>query len=97
MRPLLLAVALGVLAVEAGAVSSRAPVYDHVVRDTTSSDSRLRKGRIPQPHIVHERHAPQHTEGWIRTKRADPIAMLPMRIGLKQSNVDRGHELLMDM
>jgi tripeptidyl-peptidase-1 len=97
MHPFLLVVALGVLAVDARVALSSIPGYQHSVRDTVGPDARLRKGRIPQSHVVHERHEPEHTEGWTRIERADPIAILPMRIGLKQSNVDRAHELLIDM
>ncbi len=48
-------------------------------------------------HVLHERHDERHLEGWIRRERADPKALLPMRIGLEQSNIEKGHEFLMDM
>lgn len=92
MRLFLLAIA-GAIAVEAGVASSRTPARGHAVRDASSSAGR----RIPPSHIVHERHEPRHTEGWTRAERADQDAILPMRIGLKQSNVDLGHELLMNL
>jgi tripeptidyl-peptidase-1 len=88
--------ALGILTVEAAVAPSRNPVYDHAVRDT-DGPGRLPRRRIPASHVVHERHEPRHTDGWTRSERADPVAILPMRIGLKQRNVDLGHKLLMNM
>jgi tripeptidyl-peptidase-1 len=34
---------------------------------------------------------------WTEAKRLDSGSMLPMRIGLTQSNQDRGHDLLMEV
>jgi tripeptidyl-peptidase-1 len=97
MRVLLLALAaLGALTVEAGVASSKSSTYEHAVRDTVGS-GRMPRRHIPSSHVVHERHEPQHTDGWSRRERADRVAILPMRIGLKQSNLDLGHELLMNM
>ena len=45
----------------------------------------------------HEKHEPGHVDGWVKRERPDPKARLPMRIGLRQSNLEAGHELLMDM
>ena len=81
-----------------GALSVNAAPADRVHRDARkSSDQRIQRRRIPPSHTVHERHEPQHTDGWTRAERADPVASLPMRIGLKQSNLDLGHELLMNL
>ena len=48
------------------------------------------------PHVLHERRVgePKH---WEKTSRLDPDVVLPMRIGLTQSNLDKGDELLMEM
>lgn len=92
MRLFLLAIA-GALAVEAGVASSRTPVSEHA----SSLAGGLPRRRIPPSHIVHERHEPRHTEGWTRAERAHQEAILPMRIGLRQSNVDLAHELLMNL
>ena len=47
-------------------------------------------------HVAHEKRAP--TSGaWQKRDRVDAKATLPMRIGLKQRNLDRGHDMLMDM
>ncbi|EAQ90246.1 hypothetical protein CHGG_02181 [Chaetomium globosum CBS 148.51] len=53
--------------------------------------------RIPPSHTVHERHAPRNLEGWVKRELVDSEATVPVRIGLKQSNVDAGHDLLMDI
>ena len=47
-------------------------------------------------HVVHERrsHAPN---GWTKRSQLHRNAILPMRIGLKQSNIDRGYEYLDDV
>jgi hypothetical protein len=48
-------------------------------------------------YALHERQEVWHSEGWTRIERADPKAILPMRIGLTQSNLEKGHELLMTL
>jgi tripeptidyl-peptidase-1 len=40
---------------------------------------------------------PGNLEGWVKRELVDAEATIPVRIGLKQSNVDAGHDLLMDM
>lgn len=55
-------------------------------------------GAVPAPHNyqVHERRdvVPHY---WTDGKRLDGSVSLPVRIGLTQSNLDHGHDLLMDM
>ncbi|GAB1208348.1 hypothetical protein APSETT445_007096 [Aspergillus pseudonomiae] len=55
-------------------------------------------GSIPTrtDYVLHERRdaIPSH---WTGEKRLDGQTMLPMRIGLTQSNLDRGHDLLMEV
>jgi tripeptidyl-peptidase-1 len=48
------------------------------------------------PHVLHEQRvdAPKH---WEKTARLAPDVVLPIRIGLTQSNLDIGDELLMEM
>jgi tripeptidyl-peptidase-1 len=48
------------------------------------------------PYVLHERRVdtPKH---WQKTARLAPDFVLPMRIGLTQSNLDIGDELLMEM
>jgi tripeptidyl-peptidase-1 len=47
-------------------------------------------------YVVHERRdvIPSH---WTKEKRLDGQVVLPMRIGLAQSNLDRGNGLLMEV
>lgn len=49
-----------------------------------------------QHHVVHERRN-TYPAGWIRRGELDNRAILPMRIALSQSNLDKGHEWLMDV
>lgn len=47
-------------------------------------------------HVVHEkRHALPY--GWVRREALDSREVLPMRIALTQSNMDKGHDWLMDV
>jgi tripeptidyl-peptidase-1 len=51
----------------------------------------------PSPaHVVHESriHEPKN---WVRKERLQSEAILPMRIGLKQSNLKNGHDLLLEV
>jgi tripeptidyl-peptidase I len=51
---------------------------------------------IPATYVVHEkRHAPPRK--WVKRDRIRSEAILPMRIGLKQSNLEKGHSFLMDV
>lgn len=52
---------------------------------------------LPPTHRLHERHLPHWGKHWAQKDRVPGSTLLPMRIGLKQSNLDKGAELLMDM
>ncbi len=52
---------------------------------------------VPSSHTVHERHARNHLRGWVKRGLVDAETSLPVRIGLRQSNVDAAHDRLMDM
>ncbi|KAK3299682.1 peptidase S8/S53 domain-containing protein [Chaetomium fimeti] len=61
-------------------------------------NSRDRYARsVPTSHTVHERHVQNNLEGWVKRDLVDSEATVPVRIGLKQSNVDAGHDLLMNI
>ncbi|KAI1643203.1 subtilisin-like protein [Daldinia loculata] len=47
--------------------------------------------------VVHERRSFNQEDTWNKRKRAPPDDIFEMRIGLKQQNLDRGYELLMDV
>ncbi|KAI9925294.1 hypothetical protein ASPWEDRAFT_121564 [Aspergillus wentii DTO 134E9] len=53
---------------------------------------------VPAPHdyTVHERRS-EMPSSWSQAKRVHQSISLPMRIGLTQSNLDRGHDLLMEV
>ncbi|KAF4636161.1 hypothetical protein G7Y89_g1916 [Cudoniella acicularis] len=58
----------------------------------------LRAAAVPFPasHVVHERRdfVPQ---AWVKRDRLDSTARVPVRIGMAQNNLDRGHDLLMEV
>ena len=47
-------------------------------------------------HVLHERRSatPKH---WVKRSKLDRGVKLPMRIGMTQSNLDKGEELLMEV
>jgi len=47
-------------------------------------------------HVVHEKRDSSPSQ-WMRRDRIPSNAILPMRVGLKQNNLDKGYELLMDV
>ena len=47
-------------------------------------------------HVVHERREASLKQ-WQKREGLGSRSKLPMRIGLKQSNLDRGHDLLMEV
>ena len=47
------------------------------------------------PHVVHERR--ELSSGWVKRSRLPSNTRLPVRIALSQSNLDYGHDLLMEM
>ena len=52
---------------------------------------------MPETHARHEQHMPQVSRHWTKKEKLSGQVVLPMRIGLKQSNLDAGHERLMEM
>lgn len=55
------------------------------------------KRDVPSSHSLHERHTPRMAHYWTKRERLPPKTVLPMRIGLKQQNLDAGHTRLMEM
>ena len=53
---------------------------------------------VPAPvnHVLHEKRD-QVLSGWVQRGRVHPDAEIPVRIGMTQSNLDRGHDLLMEV
>jgi tripeptidyl-peptidase I len=56
-----------------------------------------RKREVPTTHALHERHLPHWEQHWQKRSKVPDHQILPMRIGLKQCNLDAGHDKLMDM
>lgn len=80
----------GVALVAAGPLS-------HSVRDIPSRPDAVIKRTVPETHVLHERQLPQWTSTWKRSAKVPRDALLPMRIGLKQRNLDAGALMLRDM
>ena len=55
------------------------------------------KREVPITHTIHERHTSSMGQRWMKRDKLSSTAVLPMRIGLKQSNLDLGHTRLMEM
>jgi tripeptidyl-peptidase-1 len=47
-------------------------------------------------HALHEKRQTPASD-WVKVARIESSAILPMRIGLTQSNLDKGHDLLMEV
>ncbi|KAL1837990.1 hypothetical protein VTJ49DRAFT_3158 [Mycothermus thermophilus] len=62
----------------------------------SSTRNRLARG-LPTSHAVHERHEKRHLEGWVKRDLVDEDLTVPVRIGLRQENLERGHDLLMEI
>lgn len=52
----------------------------------------------PTSHVIHEARDPASVSSrWVQKGRVAPDALLPVRVGLTQSNLDRGEEMLLDV
>jgi len=50
----------------------------------------------PVSHVLHERrHVPSQT--WIKRDRVAGDALLPIKVGLKQQNLHKGYDYLLDV
>jgi len=52
---------------------------------------------VTHTHVLHEKRDAAVLKRWVRREKLDSSAILPMRIGLAQKNLDLGHEFLMDV
>lgn len=68
-----------------------------VVAGPVTPNAALKKREPPATHALHERHAPHWGQKWTKRAKVPADAVLPIRIGLKQSNLDAGHDKLMDL
>jgi tripeptidyl-peptidase-1 len=55
------------------------------------------KREVPSSHSLHERHLPLWSQQWTKRSKVPDTQILPMRIGMKQCNLEAGHDKLMDM
>ena len=51
---------------------------------------------VPNSHVVHEKRESPPSK-WVKREKISSSYVLPMRIGLKQMNLDRGHSFLLDV
>ncbi|KAI1352315.1 subtilisin-like protein [Xylaria sp. FL0043] len=65
--------------------------------ETVASPAVPKRRDVPSTHALHERHAPHWGHMWTKKSKVPAKSVLPMRIGLKQSNLDAGHDKLMDI
>ena len=63
---------------------------------TEYAGSRMKR-EVPASHSLHERHLPRIEHMWSKKAKVVDTEILPMRIGLKQCNLEAGHDKLMDM
>jgi tripeptidyl-peptidase-1 len=50
----------------------------------------------PESHVVHERRD-FRSHAWVKRDRIDSSIVIPVRIGMTQSNLENGHDLLMEV
>jgi tripeptidyl-peptidase-1 len=47
-------------------------------------------------HVLHEKRQTPSSD-WVKAARIESTAILPMRIGLTQNNLEKGHDFLMEV
>ncbi|KAH9221158.1 Pro-kumamolisin, activation domain-containing protein [Leptodontidium sp. 2 PMI_412] len=52
---------------------------------------------VPKSHVLHEKRDATTSHQWVKREQIPSSAILPMRIGLKQQNLENGHDYLMDI
>lgn len=50
----------------------------------------------PMKHVLHEKRETV-SQDWVKGARIERDAIIPMRIGLAQTNLDKGYDYLMDV
>lgn len=79
----------------AAAAAAAATPFAHSVHDVPRRhDAAVARREVPASHVLHERQLPQWTRKWKRGAKVPRGALLPMRVGLKQRNLDEGAVLL---
>jgi tripeptidyl-peptidase-1 len=62
-----------------------------------ASVTTIQGAAVPHTHVLHEKRDAAVLKRWVRREKLDSSAILPMRIGLTQKNLDLGHEFLMEV
>lgn len=79
-------------------LAAREAIANPLHRDVSPSIAHQPLKRVvPHTHVQHEKRTAAQGIVWSKVERAKREALLPMRIGLKQSNLMDGHNLLMEM
>ncbi len=52
---------------------------------------------VPRSHAIHEKRDATAAKKWVKRGKLSPDTRLPMRVGLKQRNLHRGLDFLMDV
>ncbi|KAG4436952.1 hypothetical protein IFR05_007565 [Cadophora sp. M221] len=52
---------------------------------------------VPKSHVLHEKRDATSSHQWVKREQISSSAILPMRIGLKQQNLENGRDYLMDI
>ena len=55
------------------------------------------KREVPSTHLQHERHLPHLARRWNKRQKLLPMTVMPMRVGLRQFNVEAGHDRLLEI
>jgi tripeptidyl-peptidase-1 len=50
----------------------------------------------PLKHVLHEERS-KHPRDWVKGARIEKTAVIPMRIGLTQTNLEKGYDYLMEV
>ncbi|KAI0809624.1 peptidase S8/S53 domain-containing protein [Xylaria sp. FL0064] len=60
-------------------------------------EAAVQKRYIPTTHDLHERHEPHWSRHWDKKARLPGSKVVPMRIGIKQGNIEAGQAKLLDI
>ena len=96
-RPLVLCIASTMLLRCIVAALAGGMVLEAVAGPVSTSQGSVKKREVPRSHQLHERHTPQVAQRWAKRDKVASNIVLPMRIGLRQSNLDAGHAKLEQM
>ncbi|KAI1124400.1 peptidase S8/S53 domain-containing protein [Nemania abortiva] len=60
-------------------------------------EAAVQKRSVPTTHDLHERHEPHWSRHWDKKAKLPGSKVMPMRIGIKQSNIEAGQAKLLDI